>query len=156
MYQNPTPWARTVCQAQQPPRESISSPLIHSRLITLTVGDGGVRREQAGPLPRNGVRAEGAAATARLQSPAKSSVCPVLPLLVFFILLFVGALGAEPLYLFWGCSRNPNARPVKDRKISYHPSGVTSLLFLTQRNETFQWETGSGLQINIAIILSLS
>lgn len=53
-----------------------------------------------------------AAATGRLQSAAKSSVRPVLPLLVFFILLFVGTLGAEPLDLFWGCSRNPNARPV--------------------------------------------
>lgn len=49
---------------------------------------------------------------------ATSSVCPVLPLLVFFVLLFVGTLGAEPLYLFWGCSRNPNARPGKEGEIS--------------------------------------
>lgn len=92
--------------------------------------------------------------TARLQSPAKPSVCPVLPLLVFFILPFVGTLGAEPLHLFWGCSRQPNARPVKDREISHHLSGVTLLLFLIPpKNAAFQWETGSGLRINIAIIL---
>lgn len=62
------------------------------------------------------VGAEGAAATARLQSAAKASVRPVLPLLVFLILLFVGTLGAEPLYLFRGCGCNPDARPVKDGK----------------------------------------
>ena len=155
MYQNPTPWARTVCETQQPLTESLSSPPIHSSVLTLTAGDGGWDTSRLDP-PCNGVRAEGAVATARLQSAAKPSVRPVLPLLVFFILLFVGTLGAEPLYLFWGCSRNPNARPAKDRKISYHLSGVTLLLFLTQRNETFQREIGSGLQINIAIILSLS
>lgn len=101
------------------------------------------------------VGARGAVVTTRLQSPAKSSVCPVLPLLVFFILPFVGTLGAEPLHLFWGCSCKPNARPARDRKISHHLSGVTLLLFLTPKNATFQWETGSGLQINIAIIIIL-
>lgn len=71
-----------------------------------------VGQEPAGFPPCSGVRAEGAAATTRLRSTVESSVCPVLPLLVFLILLFVGTLGAEPLYLFWGCSRNPDARPV--------------------------------------------
>lgn len=66
------------------------------------------------PLRRSQGRS--AEATSRLQSTAKSSVCSVLPFLVFFILLLVGTLGAEPLHLFWGCSRDSDARPVEDRK----------------------------------------
>lgn len=111
-----------------------------------------VGQEPAGFPSCSGVRAEGAVATTQYWSTAESSVCPVLPLLVFLILLFVGTLGAEPLHLFWGCSRNPNARPRKDGKISYNFSGVTLLLFLTQRNETFQWETL--IQINLSCISS--
>lgn len=44
--------------------------------------------------------------------PIQASVCPVLPLLVLFILLPVAALGAEPLHLFWGRGHDPHAGPV--------------------------------------------
>lgn len=40
------------------------------------------------------------------------SVGPVLPLFVLLLLLLVGALGAEPLHLFRGRGRDPDAGPV--------------------------------------------
>lgn len=46
--------------------------------------------------------------------PLQASVCPVLPLLVLFILLPVAALGAEPLHLFWGCGHDPHAGPTRE------------------------------------------
>lgn len=92
----------------------------------------GERRAHRVPLRWSQGRS--AEATTRLQSTARSSVCSVLPLLVFFIFLFVGTLGAEPLDLFWGCSRDPDARPVEDREMWCHRRGVTLLLFLTPRN----------------------
>lgn len=46
--------------------------------------------------------------------PLQASVCPVLPLLVLFILLPVAALGAEPLHLFWGRGHDPHAGPTRE------------------------------------------
>lgn len=49
MYQNPTPWARTVWETQEPLTKGISSPLIHCRDTALAAAGG---CGQGGPLPQ--------------------------------------------------------------------------------------------------------
>lgn len=61
----------------------------------------------------------------------QASVRPVLPLLVLFILLPVGALGAEPLHLFRGRGHDPHAGPTREpskRRFRQTGFGGTHLL----------------------------
>lgn len=92
----PPPGPRAPGTREESPRgwclSSVSRPIAPSH----RQGPGG-RRPEAGPPP---------------PLPRGASVRPVLPLFVLFVLLLVGALGAEPLHLFGGRGHDPDAGPV--------------------------------------------